>query len=149
MSKYSMTKYLFLCNTSGTKPVLIFKGFRLDAHTEPMIPVMQYNIKSCKNQQRSTSSLPVVTLVTPDHGRAVVLLAAGGADPDLVAGLVRVAAHRLGDDPHRSLGVAVRPRPRLLHPHLLANLPRLLGAARPRGGRRLRRGCGAVAAEPL
>ena len=39
MSKYSMTKYLFLCNTSGTKPVLIFKGFRLDAHTEPMIPV--------------------------------------------------------------------------------------------------------------
>ena len=93
-----MTKYLFLCNTSGTKPVLIFKGFRLDAHTEPMIPVMQYNIKSCKNQQRSTSILPVVTLVTPDHGGAVILLAAGGADPDLVAGLVQVAPHSLGDD---------------------------------------------------
>ena len=43
MSKYSMRKYLFLCNTSGTKPVLIFKGFRLDAHTEPMIPEMQNN----------------------------------------------------------------------------------------------------------
>ena len=60
--------YLLFGHTPCAVPVLVVRRLTVDAHTEPVVPV--------------------VALVTTNHGTAVILLATGRADPHLGAVLL-------------------------------------------------------------
>lgn len=78
-----------LGNASCTEPILVLLGLLVDADAQPVVPV--------------------ITLVTADHGRSVVLLPARRAYPNHISGFIRVNSYGFSNYPRAIIIHALSP----------------------------------------